>query len=185
MLTLNTNNVWDQNANIKPEYHDTTLTYNVQGGDSWGEIVKAFYPCLDEKYGTWDVKIKLPDGTIKVLKEGAVTKLKRALAYENGKYNHKKYLALRNGGDLTKELHLPQKIEDCDRVDNAVVKKVKVHGNGKALLREAGDRSGYTTYTASDDCTGQVATGKTKQEALNNLKAKTKKEYANEKELLK
>ena len=175
----------DCNANIKPEYHDTTLTYYVQGGDSWGEIVKAFYPCLDEKYGTWDVKIELPDGTIKVLKEGAVTKLKRALAYENGKYNHEKYLALRNGGDLTKELHLPQKIEDCDRVDNAVVKKVKVHGNGKALLREAGDRSGYTTYTASDDCTGQVATGKTKQEALNNLKAKTKKEYANEKELLK
>ena len=82
-------------------------------------------------------------------------------------------------------MKLPASIDNCDRVDNAKVKKVKVSGNGKALIQEVGNNSGYTTYTASDDCTNETVTASSKQEALAKLKEKTGKEYTNEAELLK
>ncbi len=45
---------------------------------------------------------------------------------------------------------------------------------------------GASLYVATDDCdSSQKATGATKAEALENLKAKTKKTYSNEEELLK
>ncbi len=163
----------DCNANIEAKYTDTTYTYNRQGGDTWMGIVKAFYPCLEEEYGMFG-------------KDGAIRRLKKALSYnEDGTFNEKTYQALLNGGDLPKTMKLPASIDDCDRVDNAKVKKVKVSGNGKALIQEVGNNSGYTTYIAGDDCTKETVTAKSKEEALAKLKEKTGKEYANEAELLK
>ncbi len=163
----------DCNANIEAKYTDTTYTYNRQGGDTWMGIVKAFYPCLEEEYGMFG-------------KDGAIRRLKKALSYnEDGTFNEKTYQALLNGGDLPKTMKLPASIDDCDRVDNAKVKKVKVSGNGKALIQEVGNNSGYTIYTASDDCTNENVTASSKQEALAKLKEKTGKTYANEAELLK
>ena len=160
-------------ATIDDKYTDTTFTYTRQGGDTWKEIVKAFYPCLEEEFGMFG-------------KDGAIRRLKKALSYnEDGTFNKETYKALLDGGDLPKTMKLPAQIDGCDRVDNAQVKKVKVHGNGKAKIQAVGNGSGYYTYTAEDGCDGQTATGSSKQEALANLKAKTGKTYTNEQDLLK
>ena len=163
----------DCDAAIEGKYTDTTFTYTRQGGDTWKEIVKAFYPCLEEEFGMFG-------------KDGAIRRLKKALSYnEDGTFNKETYKALLDGGDLPKTMKLPAQIDGCDRVDNAQVKKVKVHGNGKAKIQAVGNGSGYYTYTAEDGCDGQTATGSSKQEALANLKAKTGKTYTNEQDLLK
>lgn len=158
-------------ALLDDTYTDTTFTYTRKGGDTWKEIVKAFYPCLEEDYGMFG-------------KDGAIRRLKKALSYnEDGSFNNETYQALLKGGDLPKTMKLPAQIDGCDRVDTGVVKKVKVHGNGKARIQTVGNNSGYTTYKATDGCDEQYsATGRTKQEALNNLKAKTGRTYNNEAE---
>ena len=102
---------------------------------------------------------------------------------ENGNLNKATYRALLKGGDLPKTMDLPAKIGDCDRVDNAQVKKERVHGRGRAQIQHVGSKSGYTQYTATDGCDDrQKATGRTAQEAMANLKAKTGKTYTNEKD---
>ena len=160
-------------ANIESKYTDTTFIYNRQGGDTWVGIVKAFYPCLEEEYGMFG-------------KDGAIRRLKKALSYnEDGSFNQETYKALLQGGDLPKTMKLPAKIDDCDRVDDAEVEKLPIKKGGKATLKTAGSKSGYTIQIASDDCTGETATGKTKQEALDNLKQKTGRTYTNEENLLK
>ncbi len=158
-------------ASIGSKYTDTTFTYTREGGDSWTEIVRAFYPCLEEDAG----------GIKK-----AIRKLKIALSYnEDGTFNQETFIKLRDGGDLPKTMRLPAKIDGCDRVDNAEVKKVKIQSGGKAKIQAVGNGSGYYTYTAKDGCDGQTATGSSRQEALTNLKTKTGKTYTNEQELLK
>ena len=147
---------------------DTTYTHTRKGGDTWGGIVKAYYPCLVEEKGL----------------SGAIRALKIALATdENGNLNKATYRALLKGTDLPKTMDLPAKIGDCKRVDNAQVKKVRVHGDGRARIQHVGSKSGYTQYTATDGCDDrQKATGRTAQEAMANLKAKTGKTYTNEKD---
>ena len=158
-----------QDENCSASLKDNTFTYTKQGGDTWVEIVRAFYPCLEEDYGMFG-------------KDGAIRRLKKALSYnEDGSFNQETYKALLQGGDLPKTMKLPAQIDDCDRVDNAKVKKVAVRGNGKAKIQSVG--FGY--WTATDGCDEQKATGKTKEEALANLKQKTGKTYTNEEELLK
>ena len=155
--------------NCEALLQDNTFTYTRQGGDTWTEIVRAFYPCLEKDYGMGG-------------KDGAIRRLKKALSYnEDGSFNQETYKALLLGGDLPKTMKLPAQIDGCDRVDNAKVKKVAVSGNGKAKIQSVG--FGY--WTASDGCDGQMAKGKTKEEALANLKQKTGKTYTNEEELLK
>lgn len=147
---------------------DTTYTHTRKGGDTWGGIVSAYYPCLVEEKGL----------------SGAIRALKTALATdENGNLNRATYHALLKGTDLPKTMDLPAKIGDCKRVDNAPVKKVRVHGGGRARIQHVGSKSGYTQYTATDGCDDrQKATGRTAQEAMANLKAKTGKTYTNEKD---
>ncbi len=161
-------------ALMDDNYTDTTFTYTRQGGDSWKEIIRAFYPCLEEDYGMFG-------------SNGAIRRLKKALSYnEDGSFNNATYQALLKGGDLPKTMKLPAQIDGCDRVDTGKVKKVKVRGNGKARIQTVGNNSGYTTYNATDGCDEKIsASGRTKQEALANLKAKTGRTYNNESELLK
>ena len=69
----------------------------------------------------------------------------------------------------------------CERTER---KEVALRPRGemakvKVLTMQLGD------CTAIDECDGQTATGKTKEEALANLKQKTGKTYTNEEELLK
>lgn len=155
--------------NCEASLKDNTFTYTRQGGDSWTELVRAFYPCLEKDYGMGG-------------KNGAIRRLKKALSYnEDGSFNQKTYEALLQGGDLPKTMKLPEKIDGCNRVDNAKVKKVTISGNGKAKIQSVG--FGY--WTATDGCDEQEAKGKTKQEALEKLKEKTGKKYTNEAELLK
>ncbi len=147
---------------------NTTYTHTRKGGDSWGGIVKAYYPCLVEEKGL----------------SGAIRALKIALATdENGNLNKATYQALLKGTDLPKTMDLPAKIGDCDRVDNAQVKKVRIHGGGRAQIQHVGSKSGYTKYIATDGCDErQKAIGRTKQEAMANLKKKTGKTYINERD---
>ena len=151
------------------EIKDLTLTYTRQGGDTWKELVRAFYPCLEDDYGMFG-------------KDGAIRRLKKALSYDdNGNFNQQTYNALLRGGDLPKTMRLPKEIDGCERVDNAKVTKTRVQGNGKARIQSGGNH----TFIATDGCDSRTATGSNRQEALNNLKAKTGKTYTNEAELLK
>lgn len=148
-----------------------SLTHKRQPGDSWMGIANAYYPCLVEKYGLWG-------------KDGAIRKIKEALSRnEDGTLNQDTYRRLLNGGNLPETMILPAEIDGCER-ENGTVKKQKATGNGRSLIRNVGHES--KSYNAVDGCDEtQTATGKTRQEALNNLKQQTGKTYENEEELLK
>ena len=137
---------------------DKTVTHTRKGGDTWGGIVKAYYPCLVQEKGL----------------SGAIRALKVALATdENGNINRSTYNDLLKGGDLPKTMKLPAKIGDCDINKDAKVKRVKVHGNGKARIQSVGHNTKETTWTAQD-CKNRTAYGKTEAEARENLKKATK-----------
>ena len=70
-------------------------------------------------------------------------------------------------------MKLPAKIGDCDINKDAKVKRVKVHGNGKAKIQSVGHNTKETTWTAQD-CKNRTAYGKTEAEARENLKKATK-----------
>ena len=141
---------------------DKTVVHERKGGDTWGEIVKAYYPCLVQEKGL----------------KGAIRALKTALAIdhatdENGNFDKDKFRdtfgALLKGGDLPRTMKLPAKIGDCDINKDATVKRVNVHGNGKARIQSVGRDSKETTWTAQD-CQNRTATGRTEAEARENLK---------------
>lgn len=137
---------------------DKTVTHTRRGGDTWGGIVKAYYPCLVQEKGL----------------SGAIRALKTALATdENGNIDRATYQALLKGGDLPKTMKLPARIGDCDINKDATVKRVKVHGNGRARIQSVGRDSKETTWTAQD-CHNKTAYGKTEAEARENLKKATK-----------
>lgn len=137
---------------------DKTVTHTRKGGDTWGGIVKAYYPCLVQEKGL----------------SGAIRALKVALATdENGNIDRATYNDLLKGGDLPKTMKLPAKIGDCDINKDATVKRVKVHGNGKARIQSVGHNTKETTWTAQD-CKNRRAYGKTEAEARENLKKATK-----------
>ena len=137
---------------------DKTVTHTRKGGDTWGGIVKAYYPCLVQEKGL----------------SGAIRALKVALATdENGNIDRATYNDLLKGGDLPKTMKLPAKIGDCDINKDATVKRVKVHGNGKARIQSVGHNTKETTWTAQD-CKNRKAYGKTEAEARENLKKATK-----------
>ena len=137
---------------------DKTVVHKRRGGDTWGGIVKAYYPCLVQEKGL----------------SGAIRALKTALATdENGNIDRATYQALLRGGDLPKTMKLPARIGDCDINKDATVKRVKVHGNGKARIQSVGRDSKETTWTAQD-CHNKTAYGKTEAEARENLKKANK-----------
>ena len=151
------------------DFNGNSLIAQVEQGKSWKEIANTYYSDL--------VKFFKKDGL-----NQTITILKTAIQLNpNAKLNCAKMIALLKGGDLPEKMYLPEKIGDCKRVDNAQVKKVRVHGGGRALIQHVGSKSGYTQYTATDGCDdSQKATGRTAQEAMANLKAKTGKTYTNE-----
>ena len=140
---------------------DKTVTHTRKGGDTWGGIVKAYYPCLVQEKGL----------------SGAIRALKTALATdENGNIDRATYQALLKGGDLPRTMKLPAKIGDCDINKDATVKRVKINysrrGKG-ARIQSVGRDSKETTWTAQD-CKNRTAYGKTEAEARENLKKATK-----------
>ena len=157
-------------------YHSVEISqkYNVEFGDTWAEIVTAFYPCLVQEYGLWG-------------NGGAIKRLQRALCTdENGKFDKDKFNKLVTGSNLPRELILPAKIEDCVRDDNAKVKKVQVSGDGKSNLSTVGfvQKDGF--YVAKDKCNPyQIETGETEADALLKLEKRTGITYENRDEYLK
>ena len=140
---------------------DKTVVHTRKGGDTWGGIVKAYYPCLVQEKGL----------------SGAIRALKTALATdENGNIDRATYQALLKGGDLPRTMKLPAKIGDCDINKDATVKRVKINysrrGKG-ARIQSVGRDSKETTWTAQD-CKNRTAYGKTEAEARENLKKATK-----------
>ena len=140
---------------------DKTVTHTRKGGDTWGGIVKAYYPCLVQEKGL----------------SGAIRALKTALATdENGNIDRATYQALLKGGDLPRTMKLPAKIGDCDINKDATVKRVKINysrrGKG-ARIQSVGRDSKETTWTAQD-CKNRTAYGKTEAEAREKLKKVTK-----------
>ena len=152
-ITNNNDNA--QNASNCQAEVTAPFDYKVQAGDSWTEIVNAFYPGLDKKLG----------GMGK-----AITALKRALA--NG--DEAEYQKLRKETDLRKHLMLPGEIDGITRVDKATVKKVRIQKGGHNNKQVAGSGD----YVATDSCDeSQQARGKTAEEAKANLEKKTGKTY--------
>lgn len=162
------------------------ITYKRKANDTWASIVETYYPDLVIKYGLYGAN-------------GAIRKLKIALATENGERNEVTYQKLLKATDLPKEICLPQIIDGISvKSDASVPEQAKIAKENMATgeayhapLESVGTASvikvGATTYIARDcqDST-KTASGSSKQEALNNLKKITKVEkYDNEEELLK
>lgn len=148
---------------------DLTKIHKTTYGDTWQGLVEAYYPDLIEKCGgLWG-------------KNGAIRALKEALA-GGDKDVLKKLL---EGGNLPNTIKLPASINGVERQDGTV-KKQKVHGNGKSLIKEVGKDDvrvtkipGTTTYKAVDGCDEKVAPayGSSAEEATANLEKQTGKKY--------
>jgi len=167
---------------------DTTRTLKslprkTQKGDSWKGLIDAYYPCLlkecnGQYYG----------------KNGAIRKLKEALAGDDKDMLHKLVYV---DTDLPAVINLPPMIGNCYREDGTVKpidtslqegqtytpSSYKEIGGNVEIIETIAE--GRQVWVAKDDCTKQTGRGYTKQEALDDLKDKTKKEYANETEIVK
>ena len=146
---------------------DTTLTHKIKFGDSWEEIVKAYFPswkdCFGKMYG----------------KNGAIQALKKALATtSDGTVDNSLYQKLL-AGYIPSSIKIPEKLNDCVRDDNGQVKFKKPEGTPKGYIGSVGISSGYNEIVLSD-CNNQTGTGKTVDEALDDLNKKTGKNYTKE-----
>ena len=159
---------------------DTYISHKVKAGESWATIVEAYYPGLVEKYDgrMYDV---WKNG--KRIKKGAIGALKDAL----GAADPEVLKQLRNGGDIPRLLHLPLEIDGVKIKADAKVETTTIKNGGKTTLKEAGQKTrkpvvtyipGADIYIAYDEATpAQKYTGASEEEAINNLKDATKKDY--------
>ena len=162
------------------------IIYKRKANDTWASIVRTYYPELEKEYGLYGAN-------------GAIRKLKVALATENGVLNQATYNELLQATDLPKEICLPQCIAGKNIKADAFVPEQTVISEDQmakgedyhAPLKFVGSATvvkvGETTYIARDcQDTSITASGSSKEDALNKLKEITKVErYDNEDELLK
>ena len=146
---------------------DTTLTHKIKFGDSWEEIVKAYFPtwkdCFGKMYG----------------KGGAIQALKKALATNaDGSIDNRLYQKLL-AGYIPSSIKIPEKLADCARDDKGQVKFKQPQGRPRGYMGSVGINSGYNEVVLTD-CNNQKGTGKTVDEALNNLNKNTGKNYTKE-----
>ena len=164
-----------------PDEKEAFIHYR-KGGDSWGGIVRAYYPCLVQKY---EKEYGKKYGISKAIKV-----LQRALCTDNGVFNEAQFKKLTSCSDVPKQILLPSKIEDCelDRNGKVIAVAISSSGNGQKVsyssmasvgYKEKGtkkttvQRTGETLWTAKDKEDNSIsATGKTKEEAIEKLKNK-------------
>ena len=141
---------------------DTTLTHKIKYGDSWEELVKAYFPtwkdCFGKMYG----------------KGGAIQALKSAIANGDQKL-YSKLLA----GYIPSEINIPQNLGDCLRNDDGKVQFRTPVGTPKGYMGKVGVKTGYNEVTLTD-CNGNTAKGANVDEALTNFNKKHETEYTKE-----
>ena len=147
------------------EGKDTTFTHKVKFGDSWGEIVKAYFPNYKECFGTLEGK------------KGAIRALKKALATDaDGNVNNALYQKLL-AGYIPKELNIPAELGGCKRNDEGNVQFKKPVGRPKGYMGTVGARTKTDGSVEVADCTGTRGKGATLEAALSDLNRKTGKDY--------
>lgn len=161
--------IQESKLETKKLYH----VHQTQRKDTWEGIVKQYYPELVAQFGIWG-------------KDGAIKQLQRAMSTKDGVYDANAFRTLIGQSDLKKELNIPTQITvngvTYDIQYNERVQGTFVGGgNGKANFGGyANFRIGFINgeYHATCDQTGKTAVGKTKEEALANLKAETGFDYS-------
>ncbi len=144
---------------------DTTFTHKVKFGDSWSEIVKAYFPNYKECFGTLEGS------------KGAIRALKKALATNaDGKLNNALYQKLL-AGYIPKELNIPAELGGCKRNDEGKVQFKKPVGRPKGYMGAVGARTKTDGSVEVADCTGTRGKGATTEQALADLNQKTGKHY--------
>ena len=144
---------------------DTTFTHKVKFGDSWSEIVKAYFPNYKECFGTLEGS------------KGAIRALKKALATDaDGKLNNALYQKLL-AGYIPKELNIPAELGGCKRNDEGKVQFKKPVGRPKGYMGAVGARTKTDGSVEVADCTGTRGKGATTEQALADLNKKTGKHY--------
>ena len=147
------------------EGKDTTFTHKVKFGDSWGEIVKAYFPNYKECFGTLEGK------------KGAIRALKKALATDaDGNVNNALYQKLL-AGYIPKELNIPAELGGCKRNDEGNVQFKKPVGRPKGYMGTVGARTKTDGSVEVADCTGTRGKGATVEAALSDLNRKTGMHY--------
>ncbi len=143
---------------------DTTLTYTIKYGDSWPEIINAFYgDCLKDAAKEAGMK--------------PTVYFKKALATdENGNLDQDLYRKLLDGY-IPKTIDLPKFIGNCERIDNGKVKFVKPRGKMVGTINKAGHKSKQDGNATVTDCDKNTVTGKNKAEALKKYNEKYNKNY--------
>lgn len=137
---------------------DTTLTHKIKFGDSWEELVNAYFPawkdCFGKMYG----------------KGGAIQALKQAVAQNPQEYQ--KLLA----GYIPSSINIPETLGDCKRNDNGQVAFRQPTGAPKGYMASVGMKTGYNEVTLTD-CNGNNGKGRDVGSALQDLNTKTGKQY--------
>ena len=147
-----------------PTNVDTTVPHKVVFGDSWEEIVKAYFPtwneCFDKMYE----------------KGGAIQALKKALATKrDGTLDKEMYKKLLDGY-IPSVINIPEKLGDCIRNNDGKVKPVTPEGTPVGYMGEVGQKTGYDEITLTD-CNGLTASGSNEEEALQNFNDKYDTDY--------
>lgn len=158
----------EEKPEVKIGYHK----HETKARDTWEGIVKQYYPELVAQYGLWG-------------KNGAIKQLQRAMSTKNGVFDADAFRTLINQSNLKKELNIPTQILIGD-----VTYDIQYNERVQGHFVEGGDKNatfgGYANvtfgfkngdYVATCDQTNKTATGKTKEEALANLKEITGLEY--------
>ena len=137
---------------------DTTLPHKVKFGDSWEELVNAYFPTWKECYGKMYGK------------GGAIQALKKAVSKNEQEY--KKLLA----GYIPSTINIPEKLGDCERNDKGKVTFRQPEGNPVGYMGTVGKKTGYNEVILTD-CNGNQGKGRDVDAALKDLNGKTGKEY--------
>lgn len=154
----------------------------------WKEMVEAYFPGLVEACGG---KLYGKDGAIKAFQRELCTD-------ENGNFDAAKFNALIRATDVPKEIKIPLKVKNINRVIKkptpANKQTTQLAGNGE--YRPAMDKVGRdeissikkvgpSTYLATDGCTGHTASGDSPRTAVEALEKQEKKQYENRDEYIK
>lgn len=137
---------------------DTTLKHTVKFGDSWEELVNAYFPTWKDCYGKMYGK------------GGAIQALKKAVSKNEQEYQ--KLLA----GYIPSSINIPEKLGDCERNDNGKVTFRQPKGNPVGYMGTVGKKTGYNEVILTD-CNGVQGKGVDAEAALKDLNEKTGKEY--------
>ncbi len=138
------------------------VVHDIKFGDSWEELVEAYFPTWKECFG----KLQGKDGAVRALKKALATKADGTL--DNAMYQ--KLLA----GYIPSSISVPEQIGDCKR-DGDTIKDLNFRqpiGEAVGYMGSVGIQTNTNGEVTLTDCKGRSGKGKNIEEAVIELNKK-------------